>query len=203
MMERYNIPDLSNLHELCVHLTVRKYLVGYTDDLQTNVLVLNFVRLVDLAIDEYNLGRKAKIKAKSTSLKSLMGLPMGLPMVGQAIRSSSHFEVCISTTKRAIDHLKAIRSLRTAPQELKDLCPRKATVLQDTVGKQVKDLRDMVIHLEERIIRSEFEEGQKAALHITETHIELGAEKILISDLVLWLQELHSIAHRFIDYFES
>jgi hypothetical protein len=190
----FNIPDISQWKPNSTTLAA-KYIIGdRLKDHQARALITNFVRLVDLAVDEYTLGREAILEFV-TDKESFR--------VSRVIRASSHYEVCISTVKRAIDHLKAIRSHPRVPQKLKDLLPRSISVLSGPVEGQVTDMRDAVLHLEGKIKRGEIQEGEPSTLRVWENYISLGKHKILYSDLVDWLTELHSISSTLIDYSES
>lgn len=197
MKLNYNIPDLSELKPRSTFFLVNYIFRGAgPKHREAYALVMNFVRLVDLAISEYELARKAMLQFKETT-ESLA--------LGQAIRASGHYEVCVSALKRAIDHLKAIRGhpmVPLVPQSLQDLLPRGINVLSGRVESQVTDLRNAIQHLEKVIKKGEILEGQAIALAVNEDDIELGSNKILHSDLAKWLQELHELSSKVAKYWE-
>lgn len=194
MQLSYDIPDLSELRCLSIDFLSR-YIIGVgPKDRTAYALVMNFVRLADFAIIEYELAREAMHRFKETT-ESLA--------LSQVIRAMGHYEVCVSTLKRAIDHLKAIRGHRTVPQPLKDLLPRGIKVLSGTVEGQVTDMRHAIQHLVTRIMSGEILPGQMHALVVRANDIELGSYKIRHSDLAEWLKELHELSCKVVNYWKS
>ena len=190
----FSIPNLAELRPRSTFFAVNRLFRGAgPQNPEAYALVVNFVRLADLAINEFELGREAILQFKASNENLALG---------RAIRASSHFETCISTLKRAIDHLKAIRGHRKVPPSLKYLLPRGINVLSGDVESQVANMRHAIQHLEGRIKKGEILAGQPIILAINENDIELGAYRIRYSDLADWLKELHNLASKVSNYWE-
>lgn len=151
-------------------------------DYETYALLMNFMRLMDLAIREYENGRRLldEFKAPSSSFR-----------LSPIFLASGHFEGCVSTLKRVINYVKVIRSHPKVPQDLKVLLPGRLTVLRGHVEKQITDLRDAIQHLENQIQKGEIAPGDAICLEPSQHGLNLGKHKVLYSDLAGWLQELH------------
>jgi len=194
-MLKFEIPELSDLKSQSVLLAVNRFFRGAgPKDWKAWALVLNYVRLVDLAVTEYEIARKAILEFASSNETLLLDRP---------IQASGHFETSVTATKRAIDHLKALRSHREVPQRLKDLIPRGIIVLSGNVETKVTTMRHAIQHLEKDIKNGNISPGQAIALSPKEHNIELGRCSIRYSDLADWLRELHSLSVKLTSYWES
>lgn len=192
---KFNIPDLSELKPFSVTFMMSHFFTGSgPKGRKAFALVMNFIRLVDLAIREYENGRDALCEFATT----INGFGLHL-----TIRASAHFEVCISTLKRSVYLLKRIQKHPEVPQSLKDLLPRGSRVLPGQGEHQILDMRNAIQHLEERIITGEIMAGQSLGLMPSEDCIELGGCRILYPDLAEWLRELHIHAIRLSQYRED
>lgn len=190
-MLKFEIPELSDLKSQSVLLAVNRFFRGAgPKDWKAWALVLNYVRLVDLAVTEYEIARKAILEFASLNETLLLDRP---------IQASGHFETSVTATKRAIDHLKALRS----HQRLRDLLPKGITVLSGNVENKVTTMRGAIQHLEEDIKNGKISPSQAIALSPKEHTIELGRCSIRYLDLADWLRELHSLSVKLTSYWES
>jgi hypothetical protein len=157
-------------------------------------LVMNLVRLTDLAVREYSEGRRTILEFASSSEEL---------RIGSAIRSSAHFEVSIDALKRVINFIKAIRSHKDAPQSLKDLFPRNLKLLTGDAESKITDLRDAIQHLEGQVQRGNIAEGQSFALQAMNDRLELGGFCVTYVELAGWLNEAYDLAESVVNYRES
>ena len=192
MQLTFNIADVSHLQQRSIHFAMNcVFGGGGPKDREAYFLVMNFARLVDFAIREYEYGRKATLEfAEDTDSLSL----------GLIFRASGHFEVCIDNVKRAIEHLKALRMHPKVPQPIKALLPRGIKVLSRSVEVPITGMRNAIQHLENRIKKGEIADGQSLALLPSENELELGVHRIPYADLAEWLTELHALSDRLAHY---
>jgi hypothetical protein len=191
----FNIPDLSDLSSRSISLAMRRFFTSSgPKGGEAYALVMNFVRLVDLAVSEYKSGRLAILEFANSNEELRLG---------SAIRSSAHFEVCIDALKRAINHLKAIRGNPTVPQDLKGLLPRGINLISGEVESKVTQMRHAIQHLEERIQKGEIIEGQSLALQPTRDDLQLGPLNLRYVELAGWITEAHTLSATLIGYHET
>ena len=164
------------------------YRGGGPTDLTVYALWVNFIRLVDVSVREYELARR-RIDGKSPNL----------PRINVA---TGHFESLLSTLKRAIAHLKALRSHRDAPTSLKRLLPGRSKVLSGSVEKRVTGMRDAIQHLDEKVIKGAIHKGEPVCLVPEIQGVRLGNFNISYQELASWIQELHHLAGEVTHYKE-
>jgi hypothetical protein len=194
MQSVFNIPDLSDISSRSTSLAMRRIFTSSGPKRrEPYALVMNFVRLVDLAVNEYKSGRLAILEFANGN-EALR--------LGSAIRSSAHFEVCIDALKRAINHLKAIRGNPTVSQNLKDLLPRRIGLISGKVESKVTDMRDAIQHLERDIQKGKIIEGQSLALQPTRDDLQLGSLNLRYVELAEWITEAHTLSGTLIGYHE-
>ena len=108
--------------------------------------------------------------------------------------------MCIDNVKRAIAHLKELRSDPKIPQPIKALLPRGIKVLSRSVEVPITGMRNAIQHLENRIKKGEIADGQSLALLPSENELELGVHRIPYANLAEWLTELHALSDRLAHY---
>lgn len=193
MRSNYQIPALEGLEFNVVDFFLQVFAGRGPKDRVAYSLMSNFIRLTDLAVDEYNLGRKAFLDFISSEEEV---------KISRAYRAASHFEVCINAIHRAIAHLKVIRSRKDIPTTIKDLCPRRSVVLAKSVTTRVTGMRNLVMHLEEGLNMAEIASNESIMMLAGETGVELGKYRFTYVEMVTWLRELHNIAQKFSHYSE-
>jgi hypothetical protein len=195
MKFKYSIPDLSALKlksgTLLLH---RAFRAGGPKDYIAFALVMNFIRMVDLAVSAYQNGREDILEFPKDRQTIQYGLMMN---------ASGNFELCVDLIKRAISFLKAIKAHKDVPQSMKDLVPKGTIVLSGGVEKKVTDMRGAIQHLEERIRKGKIKNGQPHALYPKEDGIHLGTNKISYKSLSEWLIAFNKIADVFANYYEK
>lgn len=196
MSEEYppTIPDLSALTPSSSTMFMNNMFRGSgPKDHIAYALVMNFVRLTDRAVREFETGRK-EIEA--------FWQPEGDLRLGAAIRAMGHFEGAIDALKRSINHLKQLRASRRVPPSLKALLPRDTALLRGSVEGKITDMRDAVQHLEKDIVNEKIAPGQALVLAPRKYALELGPHSLRYDDLASWIAEAHALARLLRDYFE-
>jgi hypothetical protein len=189
------IPDLPDKHSVSVQFFAQRvFLGGGPQHRDAYALVMNFIRMTDLASHEYAEGQKSSNEFWTThdSLR-----------ISSAILSTAHFEVCIDAVKRAINFLKAIRGNPNVPQSLKDLLPRGLKLLSGEVEGKITDMRDAIQHLEERIYKGEIGSDENFVLRGERDSLQLGSTAITYTELVGWLVEAHDLATKMSSFRET
>lgn len=194
---KYKIPNLSHLNQLSHIFMHNRYFSGIgPSDHEAYALFMNYVRLVDIILREYENGRKEL--ENFLALKNDSWISTHLVII-----ASGHFEICINTLKRVINYLKRIRGHPKVAQPLKDRLPRNSMVLDGKSEKVITEMRDAIEHLENRIQRGEITPGQTLCIVPREDSLELGRHVILFSDLAEWIREVHSYAKVMAQYSET
>lgn len=181
-----NIPDLSNIKQQAFRLGGFRFVGCDYKDYKIYALIMNFVRLVDLGILEYETARNHLINFQSNSEGPLP--------VSSLILASGYFEMCIGNLKRAIDLLKAIRGYPNMPEFSKELTRRRFQVLSGEVEGKVAGIRHTIHHVDERIKKGKISEGQSIYLKTNENDLQLGKYVITYKELSKWLCELNGVA---------
>jgi hypothetical protein len=140
-----SMQDLSHLPAHSGRMALRRiFQSGGAKEHKTFTLQLNAVRLADLALREYNLGRQAALEFH-TERRGLV--------ITFILRASGHFETCILTLERFMKHVKALRGANFVHPDLKRMLPREISFLKSTAEKQLVGLRHTLAHLEERAVK--------------------------------------------------
>ncbi|MDI6695746.1 MAG: hypothetical protein QME21_11925 [Anaerolineales bacterium] len=119
--------------------------------------------------------------------------------MGAMIKAVGHYENCISTLKRAINYLKAIRSHPN--MQAKELLPRKISVLHGDIEGRITKMRNAIQHLEGQVRKGNIVEGSPVFLMLEQDCIILGEYTIKYSELSGWISELHSYAKNLFRHF--
>ena len=192
-MLKYHVPDLSGLHlRGGVFLLERVFRGGGPSDYRAYGLVVNFIRLTDLALEEYELARRAVLDFASRTEGLL-----------HPVIPANHFEACIVALKRALDHLVALKASPHVPMGLKALLPRHTLILSSGVAKKATDMRDAIQHLDEKIRAGEIAEKEPLMPLFMEEALGLGSLEIKYSELASWITELNTLAEIVARYREN
>lgn len=195
MKLKYHIPDLSALRPRSTALSINRIFRGAgPKDIEAYALTMNFVRLVDLSISEYQAGREA-IQQFASEHESLA--------LGRGFASAGHFELCMGSIKRAMNFLKSLRGSPSVPQSLKNLLPRSTIVLTGVIEGKITGIRNAIQHLDAKIQRGDIDKGQALSLMPMEEQLELGEHIVSYADLSQWLKELHELSSKLVYYCEE
>jgi hypothetical protein len=191
MKAELNIPDLSDLRQNTVWFAVtRIFVASGPDDYAQYALVTNYIRLVDLALDEYQDGRELASDYWEPGAR-----------LGAMIRAAGYFEDCLSNVKRALNHLKVIRSNKDFPLELKEKLPRQLKVLRGDAEKKITNIRDGIQHLEKDVENLNVKQGNPICLMLEFERLMLGDYSISYQEISEWLRELHQCATNIHGYY--
>lgn len=174
---------------------------------QINALASTYVRLVEAAISEYNLGlvKLREFWSTHTSFNQ-----------GAMHRSMSHFESCLSNMYRATNCFRRLRRHRAQDRLSVALNAEKPSFATDAISDRFRLMRHEVHHLEELVMDGRLQEGQSFALrpdgpetpHPTEANqtnkevdrLVIGVREVLFVELATWLREMAHIAEKIAEF---
>ena len=199
-------PDIPDYPAGFLNFWAKQLFVGtVSSDFQTNALASTYVRLVEAALIEYQLGVSTlrEFWETHTSFK-----------ITAVNRSISHFESCLSNMHRAINCYRRLRRRRD-PLGVA-LHREKADFATDSVATAIGDMRNAIHHLEERVMDGRLKEGQPIALksdgpekpHATEPNqtmksidrLVIGQHELLFSRLAASLTEMGRVAAKIAEF---
>jgi len=208
MYVEFDLPIVAEPRATFSNYWSRYFFVGSpSQSQQVNALASTYMRLVEAAIVEYGMGSVAlrQFWAESASMH-----------LSAMHRSISHFETCISDMHRSISAYRRLRN-HVARDELSVyLAAHKPTFVSDKVAFQVRNMRDAIHHLEEKVIKGEVADGQPIALkpegpevpHPTEPNqtiktfdrLAIGPYELTFSNIAAWLYEMAVVADSIAQY---
>jgi len=149
----------------------------------------NIVRLVDKAIDEYSRAREAMIEEQLEPLRN----EEEMRKEGRIIYAPTiinHLENCINSISRFFKMYDRLKAIPSGP-----VIDRNIRRIAETYKDEIKGIRDIIEHFDERIQQDQIQEGQKVALWVSLDYskIEILDEEIKISDLVSVIHNIHKI----------
>lgn len=147
-------------------------------------LWINYVRIVDQAIYEYHLAREKMEEHINTDNNVFSPL----------LRCSTHLENCIACIRKAIRFARAIRKNQAAPY-----IPR-MDLLSDSGSRKIMRTRNILEHLEEKLINGELNDEGTIMVAPQEKHLIVGTTAISYDELSSWLNDLFHLAEAIKDY---
>ncbi|MBU5638099.1 hypothetical protein KOM00_15315 [Geomonas sp. Red69] len=175
---------------------------------QINALTSTYVRLVEAAIIEYQLG--------AIKLGEFWGTHSSFN-VGAMHRSVSHFETCISNMYRATNCFRRLRRDKNPLSQM--LNAEKANFATDSIADRFRMIRNEIHHLEELVMKEQIADGQPFALkpdgpetpHPTEPNqtiktidrLVIGTREVRFGELTEWLSEMANFAVKIADFLPS
>lgn len=141
---------------------------------------ISFVRLVDRAIDDYELARLAFAEYAGRGR---------LTTPTQVLRAVGHLEHCFTSLQRALRF--ATRLAGTS--QFADRIPTVEALAGDTI-RRVKAIQTGSEHMDDRLAKGEIIEGELTALHLSEEGVQLFEERIEYAELARWLQQLQEMS---------
>jgi len=169
---------------------------GLPADYQVATLASTFVRLVESAIRDYNMGVAGTKQYWGTHDKIALGA------IQQA---TSHFESCISDMHRAV---KCFTRLRRHPNlgSLNVINSQRPNFVSASVHDQLRNARNEIHHMEELVMKGDIVQGQAAAIRAdgpevvhpselgqtikTIDRLSVGNCEVLLCDVADWLLEM-------------
>lgn len=180
------MPDLSRLDtklSLNVALNATLRAAGPLDR-NARALWLNYVRLVDQLIWEYEAARHALQNFVDTPNNTLSPL----------FRAIAHMETLVNTMRRAIFFARRMRRHKDSPKI------EKLNVLSGSAGDRLVEIRNAIEHLENKILKGKIAQGEPTTLLVQSDRLELLGHEILYRELADWAVELHDLAIELADY---
>lgn len=208
MYVEFDLPTVSGSHVAISNYWVRYFFVGSpSQNHQVNALASTYMRLVEAATVEYGLG--------SAALRQVWSGHSSLGLAAMH-RSISHFESCISDMHRAISAYRHLRNHKVRDSLSVYLSDQKPAFVSDKIAFPIRNMRDAIHHLEDKVIKGEVAEGQSIALrpdgaevpHPTEAgqtiktfdRLVIGPHELTFSNIAAWLHEMSSVAARIAQY---
>lgn len=216
MIVKIEIPNLEGQQRNFARFWWKSIWFGsVTDSDVVNSLVITYLRLVDAALIEYELGGAAlhrywdKVALGEQSAEGGRLEAMG--------RSISHFENCLVSMHRAILAFRRLRRSKELPEELqRHLSDDRPNFVADRIADQLRKMRDAISHLDNRLIDGRISKGEPVNLlptgnevpHPTEENqtiktidrVALGPHEVTFLDLAEWLQEMVRFATRLFEF---
>lgn len=197
-----NIPDVDQFGRGFDEYWLRLMLGSFSDSYATNALTANYLRLVEAALQEYRL---AKVE-----VNEFWSRHDSIPL-GAMHRAIAHYESCIVDMHRAILCFKRLRKSPSVPLDLRSILQNENRTLRtDTTNKLLKDIRDAIQHLEEKVLNGDIPAGTPFMLNPTGPETPIPAEpsqtlktidrltignlEVEFEQLARWLAELGSCA---------
>lgn len=209
MYVHIQVPDIADYPQgFPSYWLKRTFLNSISTSYHINALATTYVRLVEAALTEYRLGQ--------VKLKEFWNTHTSLNLSAMH-RSISHFESCLFNMNRAINCFTRLRRHKDLPAALQQtLDEERPKFIADAVASQIRDMRNAVHHLEERVMDGRIAEGENFTLrsdgpeapHATEVgqtnktvdRLVIGKQEIMFSDLATWLVEMAQFADRLAGY---
>jgi hypothetical protein len=203
------VPDIDGHPKGFPHYWLKRVFINsISTDYQVNALATTYVRLVEAALTEYRLGQ--------VMLKEFWSTHTSLNL-GAMHRSISHFENCLFDMNRAINCFIRLRRHKDLPVSLRQaLNEERPRFIAAAASDQIRDMRNAIHHLEERVMDGSIEPQETFTLkpdgpetpHATEPgqtdktidRLIIGKQEIMFSDLAAWLSEMGRFADKLATY---
>jgi len=155
-------------------------------------LANSLVRLTDKTIHEHQLAQKEL--ADFVKRQSIISF----------FRAQGHLENCILSLSRAINFADVVKKAGLRLPDGSPLIPRGNIELMSTrVRHRIKNLRDAIVHGDERVIKSAIKAGNPIALNPDNNGLSLEGISVTYEELGRWLRQLHALAVRINQYQEQ
>jgi hypothetical protein len=204
----FDLPELPDPSAELSNYWVRYFFVSSpSQDRAVNALASTYMRLVEEAIVEYQLASAAlhKVWSDHSSIQ-----------LGAMHRSISHFESCVTDMHRAIATYRRLRNHPTRDPLSAHLTWPKPVFNSDKVAAQLRNARDAVHHLDDKLKDGEVRDGTPIVLapagpevaHPSEAgqtiktfdRLTIGEHDLLFRDIAGWLSEMEAIAIRIAEF---
>ena len=147
--EMPDLPRLNSKTSLTLLLN-RVFAGGGPKDPKSYALVMNFIRVVDVLVTEYESARE--------SLAKFVNTPNDV--ISPLLVATGSFELCITTMVRAVNLGRRIRRGRRGPT-----ISKKMSVLSDTVWERVNGMRNAIEHIDSELANGSWVPGHKIIYH--------------------------------------
>ncbi len=143
-----------------------------------------YVRLVEKTLLEYECARKEMHSFMADSA------------LDRYLRAQDHFESCVQSLHRAITYLDRLRRMGLRRSDGTPFIPRPSEleILNQSVVRQVREVRDACEHLDADIINAKISEDAEVAIHLGWKSATLADKSICYHDISRWITQLHYFA---------
>jgi len=183
------MPDLSGLKSKAVLTLIlnRMFAGGGPKNSKSYALVMNFVRIVDKLITEYDETRASFTEFVNTPNNVILPLFV----------ATGECESCITTIVRSINLVRRIRRDHTGPQ-----IAQKIPALSDGVWSRLNGMRNAIEHIDTQIANNTRVPGEPVCLLLKNDRLELIGEVIEYKDLADWIRQLQQLSEQLAQYKE-
>jgi hypothetical protein len=184
--------QLSDLRHLCPKVSLdymlnRYFVGGGPKDLIAHARIVNFIRIIDSILIDYNNMRDMLDRYVST-INNIMS-----PL----LYAIGHAESCIGNLHRANRLAEAIRRDKNGPQvEKLEVLPAHAT-------KVLEEFRHEIQHLDEKLADGTWQSHEAQCMMLYDDCLEIYGKKILYRDLARWITRLHALSEKLAQYKET
>jgi len=187
------MPDLSALRgDRLLNSTLASALIGDPDAQPIERdLRRNFARLVDKAIREYEHARSALV----AQAEDMANPPEGGVRIF-VFSFCDWFESCITTTHRAVNIYGRLKAF-----PLSQKAPRLARRLMEANSKDIDEMRNVIEHIDEALMKGEISGTNSIMVALTPDHAgaQLGPYTVSFASLASCLRALHAIGRSICD----
>ena len=148
-------------------------------DRRSETLMVGFVRIVDKAVREYEACRTALHASRAGGRRSF----------GKLLEAVASMESCVNALARAHLYVGALRSYRRGPR-----ISRHTAALSTGARNRIRNLRDAIEHMDERILAGKLAEEEPVALLLDGGCVALGTTRVSFGEMAGWLRGLHGLA---------
>jgi len=166
----------------------RVFAGGGPTEQKSYALVMNFVRIVDKLVADYERTR--------ANLTEFVNTPNNV--MAPLIYATNNCESCITTIIRAIKLGRRIRRDQNGPQIAKKLF-----VLSDSVSIKLNGIRNAIEHIDDHIASDTWTPDEPICLIIKNDRLEVVSEEITYAELADWVRQLNELAEKLAMYKEA
>lgn len=195
------MPEVSSSRPEISRYWIKYFFCSPSQNHQINALASTYVRLVEAALVDYQIG--------ILGAREYWETPDSLRL-GAMQRSISHFEACISDMHRSINAFRRLRRHKTKEALPVSLAAIQASFASNAVADQIRLIRHEIHHVEELVMKGKISEGQSVTLipdgpemsagdgtgesvKIID-RLAIGPRWVRFSDLATWLDEMAMVA---------
>jgi hypothetical protein len=188
MADSINIPNADDLSVSIIERATVRSLLGIFGPAGSRArnTILSFLRLVDKCAHEYRAGSERLVE---------FHLSASPPLITY-FRVQGHFENCLHSLHRSLLFVRALKRLGIRGPNGEQILPefRSLSVMSRDSIARVKDMRDAMEHMDERVWKEAFPLGRHLGLHVSVEGLQLEGGYISYVEIHSWIKQLQSIA---------
>lgn len=180
------LPDLGYLFDKVslTYMLNRCFCGGGPKDPISHARIVNFIRIIDAAVEDYRNMRFTLEQYLSTPNDSISPLFFAI----------NYAEHCIGNLHRAIRLADAIRRDQHGPHV------HKTELLSSLATKTVREFRDEIQHLDEMLTNGTWNPSDTHSMMLYDDRLQVYGKTILYRDLAQWITKLHSLSEKLAQY---